>query len=191
MQALLNIPGNLANPGWVMVAVAAGLLGVAVLILARVRRFQARPLRICFFLSILAHVLLLAVFYLSRVLDMPYIPGSQLTLIVDLSLEEVDGLGESESTTPATEPTPVSPPSLMVSPLPSSEESSTVADSVASQPVATATPQPAPESMGIEDPRATPAGPTEGPMQAPPLLTPPVLPSRTCSGRKRDCRPHV
>lgn len=166
MQALPQITGEMANPGWVLVAVAAGLLGVAVLVLGRIRRFQARPLRICFFLSILAHLLLLAAFYVSRVLDMPYIPGSQLTFVVDLSLEEVDGTGASDATS--------KPPALStVPPALQADSLSAIAEIDQPQPDASATPLPSvpsdPNSSSAQDNRLN-----RDELQAPPLLDPPA-----------------
>ncbi len=138
MHALLENPTEMANPGWVFVAIAAGVLGIALLILARVRRFQARPLRICFVLSIFAHVLLLAVFYVSRVFEMPYIPGSQTALIVQLSFDEF-AESPSADVQPAEphsseRPTDVDPPAEI--PLTATTTPIPVLDSEPAEPVA-------------------------------------------------------
>ena len=61
--------------GWTMLGLASLLLVVAVLIAARLRWTQSRPITACVILSVFAHILLVCSAHLTRIFDVPVPPG--------------------------------------------------------------------------------------------------------------------
>ena len=57
--------------GWTVISIAAILLVLSVVILARLRWTQSRPFTTCVALSVVAHILLVSSAYLIRVFDVP------------------------------------------------------------------------------------------------------------------------
>jgi hypothetical protein len=93
---------------WWLALVAGGLLlAVALLVLARLRRIQSRPMKACVVLSVFAHVLLLTTAYLMR---LPHGPGLSLgdSPVVHFVMDDSEPELPARST-----PTPLSAPALL------------------------------------------------------------------------------
>ncbi len=61
--------------GWTMLAIAAIVLISSIVVLARLRWIQSRPIATCIVLSVLAHALLVVSAYMTRFFDVPAWPG--------------------------------------------------------------------------------------------------------------------
>ena len=174
---------------WTIIGVAALLLALSVVILARLRWSQTRPMKVCIVLSVFAHLLLLAAFYFSRVFDLPFIPGGDQSIVVHLTFEdEAQPAARDEETsappaptledapapslTPEPEPEP-EPEPIDPDPLPLEPEPTSKADleepqqepprlDLASRPLELARPEPE-----QAEPPTTPID------EAPPLVSPP------------------
>lgn len=111
-------PGELQT--WLAFFAAVVALGIGVLVLARLRWIQTRPLGTCVVLSVIVHVLLLCGIVFSRLLDFPDAPGSAGILVSLEDISQVDWGDPSltESTAAPEEPVDSHPP-------PPSEASST------------------------------------------------------------------
>jgi hypothetical protein len=112
---------------WTVIAIAAVLLALLVIVLARLRWIQTRPIKACVFLSVFAHLLLLAVFQLSRVFDLPFIPPGDQSIVVHLVF---DGHPEIPSETTQDQPPPPVPDPDVLTPslTPVPEDSPPMAD---------------------------------------------------------------
>ena len=106
-----------AHIGWTMLGIAALIFSFSVLILARMRWIQSRPLSACVVLSVIAHILLFCSACLTRIFDFPRPPGDPgiRIQIVDCSPLEQESPEEWEQV--VVEPVPVA----SLTPLPEAE----------------------------------------------------------------------
>ena len=96
--------------GWTMLGIAAMLLVLAVIVAARLRWTQSRPLAACVVLSVFAHILLVCSAYLTRIFDVPTPPGEVAISIQFTDESPVPAPHQSQvvSDQPVPSPTPLS-----------------------------------------------------------------------------------
>ncbi len=92
---------------WLIIAVAGLLLTLSVVVLARLRWIQTRPMIACIVLSVLAHVLLVAIIQLVRVFDIPFVPGGKDSIVVHMEFD--DGVPIPEEAPVDEDPTETTP----------------------------------------------------------------------------------